>query len=675
MAASAWCRAAPPDRGLGEAMQDARSSTMSPSLEDSKPRPRWLAAVLAVCASDAVIVAALFLLARPYTGISLDARLYIGRGLADLDPGGVGRDVMFLNDGQSGFSLYTIVLRHLVGWLGASTAAIALSLAGVAAWFAAAAVLAGRLARGRAKWAILVALAVLPAFYGYTEVLRAAEANAVPRPFAEAGVLLGLAALASGRRVLACAAIGLACLFHPIMGLAGVAVLGLFLVVADRRWLLAALLGAVGVAIAAALGLPLFGRLFTGIDPEWRAVLDAKSPILFPSLWPGEAWGRIALQTATLLIAATLVEGRARLLLVCGLLVGLGGLALTLLAGDRWASLLAVQAQPWRMLWLTVVLATAALAVCALALYRRGPGFQVVLALLTLGWMFLDAPVIASSAAGLAVLAYAMAWRGLIDPSRIVAITAWVVVGVLVAFKIGLQAWAITAILQATVVGSNRGLGMVRTCAVLLPLVALGWAFRARVGPRSLAAAALGVALSLVALGAFDDRTGFQKTVERGTALPDLAARVATRPGEVLWIGGGPEAWLLLGRPNWITAMQGASVVFSRSLAMIWSERIRRLLALDLATPDDYTAFVSTVTDPLPRLTAASMGRLCAAPDAPTWIVAPLEVPLEPALVDRATLYRLPQTDATFVIAESGFSWRRIDTYALLACRSQSVIE
>jgi hypothetical protein len=648
---------------------------MSPNLGDRRARPRRLAAVLAVCASDAVIVAALFLLARPYTGISLDARLYVGRGLADLDPGGVGRDVMFVHDGQSGFSLYTIVLRHLVGWLGAEIAAIALSVAGVAAWFGAAVLLAGRLTPGRAKWAILVALAVLPAFYGFTEVLRAAEANAVPRPFAEAGVLLGLAALVSGRRVLACAVIGLACLFHPIMGLAGVAVLGLFLVVADPRWLLAVLLGAVGVAVAAALGLPLFGRLFTGIDPDWRAVLDAKSPILFPSLWPGAAWGRIAVQAATLLIAATLVEGRARLLLVCGLLVGLGGLAITLLAGDRWASLLVVQAQPWRMLWLTVVLATSSLAICAMALYRRGPGFQVVLALLTLGWMFLDAPVIAASAAGLAALTYALAWRGLIDPARIVAITVWVVVGALVAFKIGLQASAITAILQAQVAGSNRGLGMVRTCAVLLPLVALGWAFRARLGSRSLTAAALGVALSLVSLRVFDDRTGFQKTVERGTALPDLAARVATRPGEVLWIGGGPEAWLLLGRPNWITAMQGASVVFSRPLALIWSERIRRLLALDLATPDDYTAFVSTVTDPLPHLTGTSVGRLCAAADAPTWIVAPLEVPLEPALADRATLHRLPQTDSTLIIEEAGFSWRRIDTYALLACRSESVFE
>jgi hypothetical protein len=54
-----------------------------------------------------LIVFLVFVLSRPYRGIVQDAHIYMGRALADLDPNGVGRDLMFVH-GQFGFSLFRL---------------------------------------------------------------------------------------------------------------------------------------------------------------------------------------------------------------------------------------------------------------------------------------------------------------------------------------------------------------------------------------------------------------------------------------------------------------------------------------------------------------------------------------------------------------------------------------
>ncbi|HYA81327.1 MAG TPA: hypothetical protein VED87_10390, partial [Methylocystis sp.] len=50
-------------------------------------------------------LAGLWLAVRPYKGVWHDAVIYMGRGLADLYPNGVGQDLSFRYDGQSAFSL------------------------------------------------------------------------------------------------------------------------------------------------------------------------------------------------------------------------------------------------------------------------------------------------------------------------------------------------------------------------------------------------------------------------------------------------------------------------------------------------------------------------------------------------------------------------------------------
>ncbi len=178
--------------------------------------------------------AAIFLLLRPYYGLDHDAVIYMGRGLADLDPDGVGRDIMFRFDGQSQFSVFSRLVDGLIPALGLAAAAKSLAFAGCALWFAALAALASRLACASAVWALLLLVACFDSSYGGFSV-HFAEPFATPRPFAEAFVLAAFAALLSDRRWTAGLCLVVAVGFHPIVAAPGCLVALLYEGLKDRR--------------------------------------------------------------------------------------------------------------------------------------------------------------------------------------------------------------------------------------------------------------------------------------------------------------------------------------------------------------------------------------------------------------------------------------------------------
>ncbi|KQP30815.1 hypothetical protein ASF49_12635 [Methylobacterium sp. Leaf104] len=611
--------------------------------------------------------AGLYLLLHPYEGIDGDARIYVGRALADLDPDGVGRDLMFTHDGQSRFSLFPLVLRGLVAALGPGPAALSVSLVGLIAWFCAASVLAGTLEGGRRRWIVLVALAVLPASYGQPGVFRIGEAMATPRTLAEAAVLAGLAASLSGRRALAAAFVGLGGLIHPIMGLAGLAVLVIALVAENRRWLLVLVPTLAAVLVAAGLGVPLFARLLQPVDPEFLGILRQRCADLFPMLWPSQAWGPPAVQAASILVAATLVPTRARRVLLAALLAGACGVAATAVFEEQWSSLLVIQVQPWRFLWVTSVLGAAAFGLCVAILSRGPAGDRITLALLGLAWVYATDLPIGGGAGLLAVGIHAAVRRARLAPSRALMVATLSVVGLLVASRLVIETLAFASLLGDLTEGAHPGLGLIRNFPIVPPLAftaGLAWIAAGRIRA-AIPVLALVLVLALVVF--WDQRSPAFRRIEDRTLLPGLVAAIASRPGEVLWLDGRAETWLALGRPSWITNLQGASIVFSRPLAMLWSERIARLIALGLATEAQRTPFAPPVPLRADDLPAGGVATLCAAPDAPAWIVAPLgEGRPAPA---GARVYPLADPLVTPMAAVDGLTWQRVTAYGLLACR------
>ena len=197
-----------------------------------------------------VALVALWFLRRRYNGLLHNSMIYMGRGLADLDPSGVGADYFYRLDGQSSFSVFSKIVDALIPVFGLALSAQLLTVTALVLWLAAMAALAAQLASGRLKWAILICVAAASGAYGGLP-LQYAEAFATPRPFAEAGVLAALAALLAGSRPLAVLFLGLAALFHPIMALAGAGAVYVYLCLENRRWIYLGLAGALCVLVAA----------------------------------------------------------------------------------------------------------------------------------------------------------------------------------------------------------------------------------------------------------------------------------------------------------------------------------------------------------------------------------------------------------------------------------------
>jgi hypothetical protein len=613
-------------------------------------------------------IAAVFVLSRPFSGISGDGRIYIARALADLDPSGIGRDFMFVHDGQSRFTIFTFLADRFVEALGPSAAALSIAILALAVWLAAMMVFTRTLALGRCGWLILIFVAVLPVWYGPYPLMKFGEGAPTPRPFAEAFVLVALAALVQGRLALAAFVLACGSLFHPIMALPGFCLLFAMLCIKDRRWIAVGIATCLAAIAAAALDLPFIHRLAVIIDPDWLSLLRLRNPYLFPTRWSFEAYGLIAVQIVTLVIAADNASARARFVFLAAAGVGILGFLTAAILGDWMPLLFIVQAQTWRWMWLTSVVSVGAFAVCSVELWRNGSAPRLALALLALGWMCWDEPFLAcAGAAGSAIL---YVW----GKHRLFAVNPVVVASIFAAavlFGLAWRALEFRSFLDYYLNSKPPGVSAkfepfwdIHLLSIPIVIGAAIWVLRARRSSH-LSAALLSVIAASAVILFWDDRGSAGKLTYSDRHPPELAAMIAEKPGEVLWIDSD-ESLYWLGRPNWGSHLQGAGIVFSRPLAMLWRERIQALVDYNLV--DKSVLAPRQMLQAITRISRSTIEPFCARADAPAWIVAPLERGTPPPSELAFNIWRPPVRTFKLVQGSDGISWHEIERYAIVAC-------
>lgn len=632
---------------------------------------------------------AVFLLFRPYQGIMHDARLYVGYAMAALDPDGIGRDIVFVNDGQSKFSVYPVLMRELARQIGPSYAAIVLTYSGLMLWFAAFVALVRRLVGDRMHdvqiAAVIVLAASLPAFYGGQGVFRAAEFYATPRVFAEACVLAAFAAILARRTTVVIAAFVIGLAFHPLMTAPGIGVALWFHAELPRarRLLIAAATCGFAALVVGTLLVDGVGKPFARFDAEWMQALNTNHALVFMRNWRAGDAMRIVVQMVTVLLATPLLAVKAQRLVWSALVVVGAGVSLSGIGADLLSNVLVTQVQAWRGLWVLATVATVMLGVLLSSTWsaREGTGVttsasdlrKASTVLLVLAWFVVELNSMGLLFAMLAVLFWqlpARLPRFALPPRGVRAIVSMAVV--ILILNVVAHSWVNVTTAWSSPDTTLRWSWFTMVSTGVPGFVTLVVAGVALVGRRPLrnARAArilpwISFALLAFTLSSIDSRTQYQRYIEReldarATGVPTAA--IFTRGQTILWPYADLEPWALAGSEGWGTIVQSMPNVFDRALAIEWARRntvIRAAGLLPIAQSGAATiATLGAVVD------SNAVRVACGSADSPDLLAIP-DVQLHHVYPTHVIQLPVPRILYPYPL---GKPWGRIDRYLFVTC-------
>ncbi|OYT89130.1 MAG: hypothetical protein CFE46_01490 [Burkholderiales bacterium PBB6] len=557
---------------------------------NQRASPRWLSPAALWMLAGLLIGS--WWLGAPYMGLGHDALYYAGDALRRSVFPGLQHDPFFGTGSQGNFTLYPHVFDALLGHTDIHTAALILTISAKLVWLVALAVMCRAALQQQPRWVLAFALVLaLPTAYDPQRILSYGESFTTPRHWAEAVVMLSIAAQLHGRPWLALAGSLLSCTIHPLMGLAGL-VLNVFAL--PGRWrLIVMAAGALSVALLCALGLGPFAHVFAAYDDAWWEIVRTRNSIATIYPWDADMVAKVAAWLALWLHATRRLGDdpaaqRTAWAGIAGTVVLLGFFAV----GALFHNVLLVKLQLVRGWWLAQVLAPIFIVKAMADVHTWRPVDRMVVAL-TLAALMTDL----WSCLAMAACALALA--------NLPAVNTWLEKRL--GPTLGLAPWLAYGVLAITVVTRLARIEFNAVAYKLLwndphPLVtasasepaltiglglALLWLLRtvfkdrlpARVG------AVLGLALASTGLGFWlhQAQVKLDHDPEWEAALRQEIPANAT----VHWDNNLPLVWILLGHPAYATSPQTAGALFDRPTAMELTRRLNWLDQHHLGTGQD----------------------------------------------------------------------------------------
>lgn len=538
-------------------------------------------------ASAVFLIAAVWLAARPYHGILHDGLLYTAQALRRLQPDPLGQDLAFAFGSQDSFSLFSVIYAPLLDRLGVARGHLVMTLAGQLVWLAALLLLLRRMfGPGHAALMAAAAVAALEPHYGPWRLFAYGESFATARLWAEACVLAALPLAMPGRdralhpgMAVSALLFVVGALLHPLVTLPGIAIIGIFWALRYPLLWALAVIGVAGTMAAALAGIAPFDRLLQRYDPEWLAIVRARTGYAFLGRWAGVDWIGAVLQGGVLAAAFSLARADERRLVAAILTVVGLALGMAFLGGDVAANVLMVNLQSWRALWILAVAANACAAIIVLRLPTASLAREVLILALACQVAERFGQFSNFFSPVLMVLALLLFWRerryGVEVAAMLRTLVRIVELGVCALVAAGLW-FAFEG--RSSLPFAGRSWLAAGAAALALGLIV----FRGGAGLRRVAGLAAAALLAAVAGWAHDRRSGTALWREAEQDAAGLTAFIGTDTAPY-WEQGLPMLWLKLRRPAFYGCTQGAGIMFFRGMALEYRRRSDVLSALDTA--------------------------------------------------------------------------------------------
>jgi len=532
-----------------------RDATASPSLTRESAGNTQAGAVLRmltlICA-----IAVLWLVTRRYFGVIQDARFYTLEALRDLDPARFANDLYFQFGSQGSFSLFDTLYRPFVVHLGVGAAGMGAAIAGQLLWLAGLFCLVRSLVGDRYLWLSAAVVIAMPNIYA--PYFSYGEALATPRLFAEAFTMLALAVLRS-RPLWTFVLLGLAAALHPLMTLPGLAAAFVYLALGRPLLWVMVPVGAVLAAVLGWMDIQPFTNLYRTLDADWFAVVKVRSLQCLLTQWPSDSYLQVVNGLVWAVIGLVTLDARERRFLAAVFAAGAGGLVCTLIGADMGHNVLAAELQPWRAMWLLLVVSRIYIPrIFVSLLAKRIPNAFPIAALLSI------ALVLVSSG------------------TRLVRIPHSAEFGFLSAV---LVAVALAAIFSQLAWTDRRRLRQALSCLV--------------------------IAVTPVALWNWDGRRPWTRFVESPEPPPPDLAALLSETSSIYWENSPDIVWLRLRRASYFSCDQGTGVVFHRETAIAYKRRVESFWPLRTADFTQSAACAAFDKTPKPQRTRQGLQQLC----------------------------------------------------------------
>jgi hypothetical protein len=519
----------------------------------------------------------LWMLARPYTGVRHDGVLYLGQIYLRLQPEIFKRDLFFAYGSQDQYSLFSSICAYVHQWLGQEGSQFLVLLLSHCVLMLAAAWLLKPLGTVAYRVLGLVALAVMPHFYGGMGIFSYAETFVTARTLAEPIGLVALALLVHGHRLGAAMAAVAAALLHPLMALPVLVVGWLAMVQEDRRWLWLSVPAAVMTSAIAIAGVGPAANLSRRYDDAWLAVVQTANPFVFPLGWAASSWALVVGVLLFLHLGGRLLPFPLARLSRAASLGATLLMVVSILGSDVLHNILLTQLQLWRALWVAHLLAIVLLPAVVWRLWSLGGPWRTVAVAIAAAAVALTAewpssPLILAWVLALCLLAR-MKLAALGGREWTWLLTANIAVMLLLSALL-----LLSNLRQLLHKGVDLDVSVIAWSLATTPLLvlALAWWTLERTGslPRPRLWGGI-LALGLLVTGAadWDRRTDTQRIVEARPGTPHPFALKTEPDSQIYWGESLNHTWAMLGRVSYFTDHQGSGVLFERQTAMEFERR------------------------------------------------------------------------------------------------------